>query len=302
MKITDILAARHPAFSFEFFPPKDEPGLQRLFETVAHLSSYQPAYVSVTYGAGGSTRRLTLDLVRRIKAETGIETMAHLTCVGSSRDEIARILDQLTNAGIKNVLALRGDPPQGEEGFQVADNGFGHADELVAFIRAKHPELCIGVAGYPEKHTEAKDFAMDLLNLKRKVDAGANFIVTQLFFDDRDYFAYVERLAEAKVTVPTLPGIMPITNVSQIKRFTAMCGAHIPARFMARLESIQTDAESVRALGVEHAVKQCRALLAGNVPGIHFYTLNRSTATVEILQRLIGSPKALLAELINRTH
>ena len=287
MKITDLLAARNPAFSFEFFPPRDEPGLQRLFETVAQLGEYKPAYVSVTYGAGGSTRRLTLDLVRRIKAETGIETMAHLTCVGSSRSEIAQGLDQLAQNGIKNVLALRGDPPMGQAAFQATEGGFAHADELVAFIRERHPELCVGVAGYPEKHTEAGDFASDLVNLKRKVDAGANFIVTQLFFDDRDYFAFVERLENAHVSVPTLPGIMPITNVSQIKRFTSMCGAHIPARFMAQLEAVQTDAEAVRALGVQHAITQCKELLARNVPGIHFYTLNRSTATVEILQQLL---------------
>ena len=288
MKITELLATRNPAFSFEFFPPKDESGTERLFETVAHLGQYRPAYVSVTYGAGGSRRRLTLDLVRRIKAETGIETMAHLTCVGSSRDEIALILDQLAESGIKNVLALRGDPPIGQEGFQVAGGGFSHADELVTFIRERHPELCIGVAGYPEKHTEAPDFSTDLANLKRKVDAGAIFIVTQLFFDDRDYFAFVERLELAGVSVPTLPGIMPITNVSQIKRFTSMCGAHIPARFMARLEAVQTNAEAVRALGVEHAVGQCKQLLLRKVPGIHFYTLNRSTATVEILTQLLG--------------
>jgi methylenetetrahydrofolate reductase (NADPH) len=287
MKITDLLASRRPAFSFEFFPPRDELGQERLFATVADLRGYQPAYVSVTYGAGGSTRRLTLNLVRRIKAETGIETMAHLTCVGSDRDEIALILDQLAAAGIENILALRGDPPKDQEAFSVPANGFGHADELVAFIRERHPELCIGVAGYPEKHTEAADFAMDLANLKRKVDAGADFIVTQLFFEAPDYLAFVERLREASVKVPTLPGIMPITNVSQIKRFTAMCGAHIPARLLAKLESIQSDANAVRALGVEHAVVQCRELLAHQVPGIHFYTLNRSTATVEILQRLI---------------
>ena len=303
MKITDLLATRHPAFSFEFFPPRDEPGLQRLFETVADLRAYRPAYVSVTYGAGGSTRRLTLDLVRRIKAETGIETMAHLTCVGSSRDEIALVVDQLVDGGIKNILALRGDPPSGQVSFQVADNGFAHADELVAFIRERHPQLCIGVAGYPEKHTEAYDFATDLTHLKRKVDAGANFIVTQLFFDVCDYFGFEERLAEANITVPMLPGIMPITNVSQIKRFTALCGAHIPARLMARLESVQTDTESVRAVGVEHAVQQCRELLSHNVAGIHFYTLNRSTATVEIIRRLLldsDNTSLLLAEFVDR--
>jgi methylenetetrahydrofolate reductase (NADPH) len=231
---------------------------------------------------------MTLDLVHRIKAETGIETMAHLTCVGSSRDEIAVILDQLADANIQNVLALRGDPPKGQEQFQVAADGFAYGQELVAFIKKRHPEMCIGVAGYPEKHTESSDFGTDLKHLIQKVRAGADFIVTQLFFDDRDYFAFTHRLTEAGVRVPVLPGIMPITNVSQIKRFTAMCGAHIPARLLAQLEAVQDDAEAVRALGVEHAVTQCRELLSGNVPGVHFYTLNRSTATVEILERLLA--------------
>ncbi len=288
MKITDLLATRSPAFSFEFFPPKDDAGVERLFETVADLRVYRPAYVSVTYGAGGSTRRMTLDLVTRIKSETGIETMAHLTCVGSGRDEVARVLDQLAEANIKNVLALRGDPPKGQEQFQAVPGGFAHADELVAFIHERHPELCIGVAAYPEKHTEAPDFRTDFEHLLSKVRAGADFIVTQLFFDDRDYFAFVSRLDEAHVRVPVMPGVMPITNVSQIKRFTAMCGAHIPSRLLARLEAVQDDPDAVRKLGVEHAVAQCQALLAGHVPGIHFYTLNRSTATVEILRRLIA--------------
>lgn len=286
MKITDILANGGPAFSFEFFPPRDELGLERLFETVADLRSYQPAYVSVTYGAGGSTRRLTLDLVRRIKSETQIETMAHLTCVGSSRDEIAEILDQLASANIHNVLALRGDPPKGQQQFVAEANGFAHGSELVAFVRERHPEMCIGVAGYPEKHTEAPDFGADLKHLCTKIAAGADFIVTQLFFDDRDFFGFSQRLKDAGVRVPVLPGVMPITNVTQIKRFTAMCGAHIPARLMAQLEAVQDDADAVRSLGVAHAVRQCRKLLLGHVPGIHFYTLNRSTATVEILNQL----------------
>ena len=288
MRITDILEARSPAFSFEFFPPRDEPGLDRLFETVAALRSYNPAYVSVTYGAGGSTRRMTLDLVRRIKAETGIETMAHLTCVGSTRDEIAQILDQLAQANIQNVLALRGDPPKGQERFEAVANGFAHGDELVAFIREQHPELCIGVAGYPEKHTEAPDFRTDFANLVRKVRAGADFVVTQLFFDDSDYFGFTKQLRAAGLVVPVLPGIMPITNVSQIKRFTAMCGAKIPEALLGRLEAVQDDSDAVHSLGVAHAVAQCRELIAGGVQGIHFYTLNRSTASVEILNELLA--------------
>ncbi len=291
MRITDILAARRPAFSFEFFPPRDEPGVDRLFETVAALRTYDPAYVSVTYGAGGSTRRMTLDLVRRIKSETGIETMAHLTCVGSTRDEIALILDQLSQAGIRNVLALRGDPPKGQEQFQAVADGFAHGNELVAFIRERHPQLCIGVAGYPEKHTEAPDLKTDFDNLLNKLRAGADFIVTQLFFDDRDYFAFVEQLRAAGVSLPVLPGIMPITNVSQIKRFTAICGARIPPALLSQLEPVQDDASAVHALGVAHAVSQCRELLAGGAPGVHFYTLNRSTASVEILDALSGATR-----------
>jgi methylenetetrahydrofolate reductase (NADPH) len=286
MKIVDILKGPVPRFSFEFFPPRDEAGVEQLFRTVAELQTIDPAYVSVTYGAGGSTRRLTVELVRRIKAETGIETMAHLTCVGMTRDEIAAEIDQIANAGINNILALRGDPPKGQTTFVAHEGGFSYGNELVGFIRERHPHICIGVAGYPEKHPSALDFASDLAALKSKVDAGADFVVTQLFFDDRDYFAYVERARNANIQVPILPGIMPITNVSQIKRFTAMCGAHIPARLLARLEGVQADEKALRTMGVNHAVKQCQWLLKGGVPAIHFYTLNRSTATLEILRRL----------------
>jgi methylenetetrahydrofolate reductase (NADPH) len=286
MKIVDILKGPTPRFSFEFFPPKDETGLSQLFRTVTELKELNPAYVSVTYGAGGSTRRLTVELVRRIKCEIGIEAMAHLTCVGMSRDELAKVLEQIADAGIRNVLALRGDPPKGESTFVPAVGGFVHADELVQFIRQRYPHFCIGVAGYPEKHPEAKDFVADLRALKDKVDAGADFVVTQLFFDDRDYFAFVARARAHGILVPILPGIMPITNVSQIKRFTAGCGAHVPARLLARLDDIQEDSDAVRLMGVTHAVKQCQWLLRGGVPAIHFYTLNRSTASLEILRRL----------------
>ncbi len=286
MKIVDLFQPDATAVSLEFFPPKDEAGVERLFQTVADLRPHSPAYVSVTYGAGGSTRRLTLELVQRIKAETGMETMAHLTCVGSTQDELASVLEQLASAGIDNVLALRGDPPKGETAFVASAGGFAHADELVAFIRQRHPQLCIGVAGYPEKHPEAESFGQDLSNLKRKVDAGADFVVTQLFFDDRDYRGFVERARLAGVTVPFVPGIMPVTNVSQMRRFTATCGAQFPARLSARLEAVQDNPEAVRALGVEHAVEQCQLLIAAGVPAIHFYTLNRSTATLEILKAL----------------
>ncbi|MBI3206932.1 MAG: methylenetetrahydrofolate reductase [NAD(P)H] [Myxococcales bacterium] len=285
MKIIEKLASKKPSFSFEFFPPKDEEGKERLFETVAHLAPYEPTFVSVTYGAGGSTRRLTVELTLRIERETGIECMAHLTCVGATRGEIHGVLDQLRDGGVQNVLALRGDPPQGQTGFVVTEGGFAHASELIEFVRDQY-DFCLAGACYPEKHPEAPSPEADLAALKKKVDAGAEFLVTQLFFDSRDYFAFVDRARAIGITVPIFAGVMPITNVSQIKRFTAMCGAHIPADLLTRLEAVHGDAHQVRRLGVEHAIGQCRALLDGGAPGIHFYTLNRSTATVEILEAL----------------
>ncbi len=284
MKIVERLGAS-PAFSFEFFPPKDEEGVERLFQTIAELKPYEPAYVSVTYGAGGSTRRLTVDLVRRIKHDVGIEAMAHLTCVGATREELAAVLDQLVENRIDNVIALRGDPPRGAVEFVRPEGGFAYGSELLAFIRARY-ELCIAAACYPEGHPEASDRATDLQHLKHKVDAGADFLVTQLFFDNADYFAFVERARAAGIDVPIVAGIMPITNLSQIKRFTAMCGASIPESLLSRLEVAQNDPEAVRSIGVEHATAQCRELVERGVPGIHFYTLNRSTATREILDRL----------------
>lgn len=285
MKIIEKLASKKPSFSFEFFPPKGEEGKELLFETVAHLAPYAPNFVSVTYGAGGGTRRLTVELTLRIERETGIECMAHLTCVGATQDEVRGVLDQLRAGGVENVLALRGDPPQGQKDFVVTEGGFAHASELVEFIRRDY-DFCLAGACYPEKHPEAPSPELDLENLKKKVDAGAEFLVTQLFFDARDYFAFVERARAIGVTVPILAGIMPITNVNQVKRFTAMCGARIPDSLMTRLEAVHSDAQAVRRVGVEHAISECRALLDGGAPGIHFYTLNRSTATVEILDAL----------------
>lgn len=285
MKISEKLGTQLPAFSFEFFPPKDAEGVDRLFETVARLRRYEPAYVSVTYGAGGSTRRLTVELVQRIKREAGLETMAHLTCVGSSREELALVLDELSGGGIDNVIALRGDPPKGQQSFVTHAGGFSHAAELVAFIRARY-DFCIAAACYPEGHPEAESLEGDLLRLKEKVDAGADVLVSQLFFDNADYFRFVEKARALGIQVPIVPGVMPITNVSQVKRFTALCGATIPRALLARLEEAGTDVEAVQEIGVEHATSQCRALLDAGVPGIHFYTLNRSRATVDILDRL----------------
>jgi methylenetetrahydrofolate reductase (NADPH) len=285
MRIVEKLGGSSPAISFEFFPPKDQEGVDRLFATVAELSPFAPAYVSVTYGAGGSTRQLTVDLVGRIQREVGIEAMAHLTCVGATRAELAGVLDQLEQNGVQNVIALRGDPPKGSTTFVTPEGGFGHASELAAFVKQRG-RFCVAGACYPEKHPEAASLEVDMANLKRKVDAGAEFLITQLFFDNADYFAFVERARSIGITVPIIAGIMPVTNVSQIKRFTAMCGAGMPDALLQKLEPAAADADAVGEIGVQHAVEQCRELLAKGAPGVHFYTLNRSRATVEILKRL----------------
>jgi methylenetetrahydrofolate reductase (NADPH) len=286
MKIIDKLLRENPAFSFEFFPPKDEAGVEQLFETVSELKPYAPTYVSVTWGAGGSTRRLTIDLVRRIQRESGIDAMAHLTCVGATKEDIRDVLEQLRGAGIENVLPLRGDPPKGQSTFTRTDGGFGYASELVAFTRAHYDGFCLAGACYPEKHPDAADHESDLRSLKQKVDSGVDFLVTQLFFDNADYFSFVERARKTGVEKKIIAGIWPITNLSQIKRITGMCGATIPKALLERLEAVKDDPEAVRAVGVSHAIAQCKELVDRGAPGIHFYTLNRSRATVEILEAL----------------
>ena len=287
MKIKAILEKVHPSFSFEFFPPKDREGFDTLFTTIEQLEPCKPSYVSVTYGAGGSTRTKTIDLVGKIKNEIGLESMAHLTCVGSDKEELRSVLDILQDRGIQNVLALRGDPPQGQDKFVKPENGFAYANELVEFIR-KNYDFCIGVAGYPEGHIECPDRNTDLENLKRKVDAGADFIVTQLFFDNYFYFNFVDRVRNLGIQVPIIPGIMPILNFKQTQRFTKMCGATIPSLLLGRLEAAQDDPETVRKIGIDHATIQCELLLLEGAPGIHFYTLNRSNATLKILETLRG--------------
>ncbi|OGW18360.1 MAG: methylenetetrahydrofolate reductase [NAD(P)H] [Nitrospinae bacterium RIFCSPLOWO2_12_FULL_47_7] len=285
MKISEILQKQKPCCSFEFFPPKDNDGFDQLFETIENLKKWSPAFVSVTFGAGGSTRSKTVEIVGRIKNEIGLESMAHLTCVGSSADEVKSILDSLIVKKVSNILALRGDPPQDQKQFIKPENGFGFANELVTFIK-KHYDFCLGVAGYPEGHIECPDKAIDLENLKRKVDAGADFIITQLFFDNNRYFDFVDRALAIGIKVPIIPGIMPIANVSQTKRFTKMCGASIPSALMERLEKNHENLPLVKEIGIEHATMQCEDLLSGGAPGIHFYTLNRSTATLRILESL----------------
>ncbi len=295
MRITEILEAARkrgePVFTFEFFPPKTEDGERALMQTIGALRPLQPSWVSVTYGAGGSTRAKTVELVRRLKGESGIEPMAHVTCVGSSRDEVATLLDEVASAGVENVLALRGDPPRGEARFEPHPDGFRFASELVAFIRSEPRRwpFCIGAAAYPEGHPETPDLAVDLRHLKAKVDAGTDFLVTQLFFDNARYHGFVDRARAAGIRLPILPGIMPFTSVEQVERFTATCGATIPARLHAAMEVLRDDPDGARELGVAFASLQCQDLLRAGVPGVHFYTLNRSPSTRAIVAALLAA-------------
>lgn len=285
VRIRELFDRGEPVYSFEFFPPKTDKGTESLYRTIDELKSLAPSFVSVTYGAGGSTRDRTVDLVRRIKNGIGIEAMAHLTCVAATREDTATVLDRLREAGIENILALRGDPPEGQENFVRTEGGFGYANELAGFIRDNY-SFCVGGAFYPEGHVECKDRELDLLNLKRKVDAGAEFLISQLFFDNIDYFDFVTRARDIGIDVPLVPGIMPVTGVTQVKRFTSMCGARIPTHLLKRLEGVSHDPEQVIRVGVEHATAQCRGLLEGGAPGVHLYTLNKSPVTVEIFRNL----------------
>ena len=272
-------------FSFEFFPPKTEEAMLQLFETLKEIRKLRPGYVSVTYGAGGGTRDRTIEIVKRAKSELGLESMAHLTCVGHSKEEIKRILDELETGGIDNVIALRGDPPKGESSFIPHPDGFKYASELTAFIRSTY-SFCIAVAGYPEGHIESPDRESDWNNLRAKVMAGADLIITQLFFDNRDFFKFERRMREMGVRVPIIPGIMPITNYRQLVRFTQTCGAKIPEKLARDLEPIRDNPDLIRRYGVDFATGQCEELIGHGVPGIHFYTLNSSDSSRKIVENL----------------
>ncbi|MEK6675795.1 MAG: methylenetetrahydrofolate reductase [NAD(P)H] [Planctomycetota bacterium] len=298
MRIRDLVDQRTPTLSFEFFPPKDDIGFWDLYRTIESLKPLAPTYVSVTYGAGGGTRSKTLELVARIKSDIGIESMAHLTCVGATRGEIGAIVDDLRVRGIDNILALRGDPPPGESAFVQTEGGFSHADELVAFIRDRRSEVCIGAACYPEGHPEAAAIDQDLDHLKKKVDCGVDFLISQLFFDNGLFQGFRERADRRGIQVPILAGIMPILSVKQVKRFTQMCGASLPEELRRKIEAVEDDAEAVRHIGMYHATQQCLDLLREGVAGIHFYTLNRSTATRAIYQLIQAN---LSSESFSRT-
>lgn len=289
--IRDIYAAKlregRPVISFEFFPPKTDEGDRNLLEkTIPALIKTGPDFCSVTYGAGGSTRDKTLKIVDRIQREHHLTAVAHLTCVCSTREQIKALLDQIRSLGVKNVLALRGDPPGGGD-FQVTPGGFEFSSQLVSFIR-EQGDFCIGVAGFPEGHIACKAGKhVDWAHLKKKIDAGADFVVTQLFFDNADYFAFRDHLSRHQgVRVPLVPGIVPILSGSQIKRFTAMCGARIPAPLAQRLDQLGDDDAAVAEFGIEYATRQCEELLRQGAPGIHFYTLNKAHSTVRVLHNL----------------
>jgi methylenetetrahydrofolate reductase (NADPH) len=285
MRIAEILTDRRPAFSFEFFPPKTEEGQTTLERTLEVLKDDRPDYVSMTYGAGGATRDRTVELTKWIKQDLGIEAMAHLSCVGEPTDRLLEILDEIQAAGVENVLALRGDPPRGETEWRPHPRGLHYSVELIRLIRERF-DFCVGAACFPEVHPDAVDRESDLRYAREKQDAGAGFLITQLFFDNELYFDFVEDARAAGITVPIIPGIMPITNFGQIKRFTEMCGASIPAELEGELNGRADDPEAVAELGVAYATLQCSDLLARGAPGIHFYTLNRSPATRAILAAL----------------
>jgi methylenetetrahydrofolate reductase (NADPH) len=285
MRIDELLAAPGPVFSFEFFPPKTEQGEQNLYAALAELRELEPSFVSVTYGAGGSTRAKTIEIVTRIKREYGLEAMAHFTCVGATVPELRATLDEMARGGIDNVLALRGDPPAGQEVWRKTEGGLEYSSELVALIKADYP-FAIGAACFPETHIHATSPQDDLAHLAEKVRAGVDFLITQLFFDNALYFDFLARARDAGIEVPIVPGILPITQIGQLERMTKMCGASIPEGLHRELHAREDSPEAVKDLGVAYATLQCAELLAAGAPGIHFYTLNRSPATRAILSAL----------------
>jgi len=282
----DLYQQNSFGLSIEIFPPKTEQGDDKLFEHLQRLKAFAPAFVSCTYGAGGSTQTRTVELCQRIQSELQTPATAHFTCVGSTVDELRDWLTYAQAQGVRNIMALRGDPQQGQETFQAIEGGLQYANELVSLIREHSPDMSIGVAGYPEKHPEAPDAPTDLDNLKRKVDAGADAVFTQLFYDNDNFFRFRDAYTAAGITVPLVPGIMPITSFARIKRITSMCQAVFPEELSSRLEAVQDEEEAQFEIGVDYAIQQCRELIDADVPGMHFYVLNKSQACERILDAL----------------
>jgi len=288
MKIREILKSSRPTISFEFFPPKTDDGMTALMETLSHLHELRPSFATCTYGAGGSTRAKTLEVTLKIKEKFGLEAMAHFTCVGQRRADIDGVLENFRQHGIENVLALRGDRPVNQpEPHESWFPDFKNAVHLIRHLRERFGDtFSLGCAGYPEKHPEAPDFDTDLRRLKEKVDAGADFIITQLYLDNAHFFRFFERCRRLGITVPIIAGIMPVTNVAQTKKFTGMCGAVIPDQMLHDLEDIADDPDAVLQYGIAWSTRQCRELLSAGVDGLHFYTLNKSKATLQIVKNL----------------
>jgi len=295
MHISDLLQPEKPCFSFEFFPPKNEATANALYKTIEELKEYNPSYVSVTYGAGGSTRDLTHDLVIRIKEDSGIPPVPHLTCIGHTEEEIRDILIRYAEAGVGNILALRGDPPHNEPGYDRSKDAFKYAADLVGYIKAFnaegiHPDprgFGIGVAGFPEGHPATPNRMLEIDHLKAKVNAGADYICTQLFFENHDFYDYRERCEQAGINVAIIAGIMPVTSTSGMRRMAELAeGARFPAKLMRALNRAEDRPESIMRVGIQYASQQCAELLDNNVDGIHFYTLNKSRATREIYANL----------------
>jgi methylenetetrahydrofolate reductase (NADPH) len=270
--------------SFELFPPKTPEGDAELFGHVARLVEFRPDFITCTYGAGGSTRDKTLDIVEHVQRQFGCPVAAHLTCVGSTVDDLREFLREARGRKIGNIVALRGDPPRGETSFRARAGGLSYANELVTLIRGEFPDFGIAVAGYPETHREAASPQVDLANLKRKVDAGADAVITQLFYDNADFWRFRERCERAGIRVPIVPGILPVTNLAQIRRIASLCGAVLPAAFQQALEREAASTAGQFAVGVEFATRQVRELVEGGVPGVHFYVLNKSPATAGVLE------------------
>lgn len=282
-RFSDFYRGPKPALSVEIFPPKTDKGVETLFGELQALKAVNPAFVSVTYGALGSTRDLTKDLAVRIHRELKLNAAFHFTCVGSGRDDIRQYVAELASEGINLVVALRGDKPSGMTDFTPPPDGFRYANELVEYLATRGP-FSMAVAGYPEKHVEAVSLEDDLANLKRKVDAGADVILTQLFFNNIDYYNFVERVRAVGILIPVIPGILPIQSLKQVQRITSLCGAHLPKPLFEQLTACGEDEEAMRGVGLAHATEQCRDLLDHGVPGVHFYSLNKAYSVLKIVE------------------